>query len=212
MLKAGMTLMLVVTLPVIAAADLVIDPVGDFLPTYSSGPQGSDLDVISSDVVYDTVGQTLEFTGTHAGPIGQTDGALYVWGLDRGQGAERFQNGDPAIGAGVFFDSVLILRPDRTGAFVDFINGTNTELPADSVWIIGGSIGSAALPLSLFPSTGLAPSDYTWNLWPRVGLGANNQITDFAPDASNAGVSIIPEPASVVLIAAASTALLRRRR
>lgn len=212
MSKLTLTLSVLFVLPFVAAAGAITDPAGDFLPTYTAGPQGSDLDVISADVVYDEAAETLTFSGTHAGPIGQTDGALYVFGLDRGQGTERFQTGDPAIGPGVLFDSVVILRPDGTGAYVDFINGTNTEFATDSVWIVNGTIGSAALPLSLFPSTGFGPEDYTWNLWPRVGLGNNNQITDFAPDASNAGVSIVPEPASFAMIGTAALLVLRRRR
>jgi hypothetical protein len=83
--------------------------------------------------------------------------------------------------------------------------GTAREI----VQISGDTISAAALPLSLFPSTGLQPGDYTWNLWPRVGLGNNKQITDFAPDASNARVDV-PAPTSSSLLCLA--ALMMRRR
>ncbi|QDU58857.1 PEP-CTERM sorting domain-containing protein [Aeoliella mucimassa] len=215
MVRFTLAVILCATVSSIARAEIVVDPAGDLLPTYSSGPANGDLDVLSSEVVFDRQANTLAFTATHADDIGLTDGALYVWGLDRGQGTERFLTGDPAIGAGVFFDSVLILRPDGTGSYVDLFNGGSVDLAPGSVSIDGGTIASTELPLSLFPSTGFAPEDYTWNLWPRVGLGANNQITDFAPDASNAGLTTVPEPASVVLVmfgaAAAAVGLVRRR-
>lgn len=195
-----------------ATAEVVIDAVGDFLPTYTVADQNPDLDVVSSEVTLDVVAETVTFSGTHAGAIGQTPGALYVWGLDRGQGTERFQTSDPAIGEGVFFDSVLVLRPDGTGVFNDFINGIATPLDAGDVLIDGGTIASAALPLSLFPSTGLSPEHYTWNLWPRVGLGANNQISDFAPDARNASLTVVPEPGALGLLTVAVIGALGRRR
>jgi hypothetical protein len=37
---------------------------------------------------------------------------------------------------------------------------------------------------ALLPSTGLTPDHYTWNLWPRSGLGGAPaaQIASFIPD------------------------------
>ena len=185
-----------------ANAQAVVDPVGDFLPTYSSGPHGSDLDVTGAVAFYDSSADTFTFRATLAGGIGTTPGALYVWGLDRGLGTERFLLGSPSIGAGVKFDSVLIVRPNGTGVYNDFIKNTSTPLAADAVQISGVTITAVNLPGSLFPSTGQQKPDYTWNLWPRVGLGANNQIADFAPDAANSRfVAVVPEPASWALFA-----------
>jgi hypothetical protein len=186
----------------------VIDPSGDFLPSYTASAQAPDLDVIAAGVTWNPANQTFSLSAQMAGNLGQTAGAFYVWGLDRGQGTQRFLAGTPSIGAGVFFDSVLILRPDGTGLFNDFINAVVTNLAAGVVQAAGNTIATNPLPLSLFPSTGDQPAAYSWNLWPRVGAGNNNQITDFAPDASNAAVDV-PEPGTWAML---GLGLLLRRR
>jgi hypothetical protein len=38
------------------------------------------------------------------------------------------------------------------------------------------------VPASLLISTGAVPQNYGFNLWPRIDLGQNDQISDFAPD------------------------------
>ena len=181
-------------------ASVITDATNDFLPSFTVAPHNSDLDVVSAAGFYNTTAQQFTFSATLAGALGQTPGALYVWGLDRGQGTQRFLNGSPPIGAGVFFDSVLILRPNGTGVYNDFINNTMTNLAAGSVQLNGNTITGADLPLSLFPSTGFQPGEYTWNIWPRVGLGQNNQISDFAPDAANVPVTSVPEPETYVML------------
>ena len=65
-----------------------------------------------------------------------------------------------------------------------------TPLAAGAITISGPDL-TAVIPLSMLPSTGFAPADYHFNLWPRDGLGTNDQIADFAPDASTFAV---PEP------------------
>jgi hypothetical protein len=65
---------------------------------------------------------------------------------------------------------------------------TPTNLSAGSVTISGNTI-SARVPANLLPTKGFSVEGYTVNLWPRVGVGNNNvQISDFAPDNSNAPV------------------------
>ena len=75
----------------------------------------------------------------------------------------------------------------------------------------GGSF-SLDVALSLLqPSTGFAPEDYGFNLWPR-SAGGNPFISDFAPD--NANLSAAPEPMSWALMLAGFAAvgsLLRAR-
>ncbi len=185
-------------MPAPARAD-IIDPTGDFLPTYTAGPRGADLDVTFADVALDASTGRFLFTGTVNGSIGTTPGALYVFGLDRGRGTERFLSGSPSIGAGVFFDSVLILRPDATGRFNDFITPGNSVDITTGITIRGNTI-MADLPTSLFPTQGRSVDRYTFNLWPRVGVGQNNQVADFAPDASNFRARAVPEPASLTLL------------
>jgi hypothetical protein len=186
----------------------VVDSYHDFLPTYTAGPAHGDLDVIAAAAFYDAAARTFSFSTLLADRVGLTPGALYVWGIDRGLGTERFLAGSPAIGAGVFFDSVLVVRADGTGTYNDFINGTTTALDPSHIKIGGLAVTVEDLPASLFaPDTeGFRddPGLYTWNLWPRLGLGSNGQISDFAPDGSNLGfqVTAVPEPqVSAMLLA-----------
>lgn len=190
------------------AASAVVDAYHDFLPSYTAGPANGDLDVIAAAAFYNGANQAFTFSTILADKVGLTPGALYVWGIDRGRGTERFLAGSPAIGAGVFFDSVLIIRPNGTGLYNDFINGVVTNLSPTNVKISSHTVTVEDLPLGLFApgTTGFRsdPSQYTWNLWPRVGLGSNNQISDFAPDAANLGfqVTAVPEPETYAMLLA----------
>ncbi len=202
----------------------IIDPVGDFLASYiaSGRPAGADLDVVSAEVIYRPTLNRFEFIATLAGAIGTTaaingESPLYVWGIDRGQGTERFLAGTPSIGDGVSFDSVFILRPDGSATINLFgLGGGGTNLAIGAALISGNTI-SAFLDETLLPSQGKALSDYTWSFWPRFGAGLNAQISDFSPneaagavDAANARVSI-PEPSSLALLGIGALAFMRRR-
>lgn len=185
----------------------IIDPTGDFLPSYSF-TQGADLDVTAANVTFD--GSRFTLSATLAGAVGTTAGAFYVWGLNRGAGTARFG----AIAPGVLFDAALALRPDGTGTFTDIAAGTAaTTLATGSVQISGNTI-TGILPAALAPSRGFAVTDYAFNLWPRLGAGSNNQISDFAPDNSSFRATAVPEPASLSLLGlgVAGMAALRRRR
>jgi hypothetical protein len=192
----------------------IIDPTGDFLPSYT-GPKASGLDVTSADVTLDA-GQFV-LTATMAGPIAplasSVPGALFVWGVDRGAGTQRFLAGNPSIGAGVSFDSVLVLSLTGAITFNDLITGASTPLLAANLQISGATI-TAELPVSFAPSRGLDPRGYGFNLWPRSGAGSNTQIADFAPDASVFRATQVPEPASLALLGAAvlGAAAFGRRR
>ena len=210
-----------------ASAVAVTDTLGDFLPTFVPGDDPtthSDVDVISSEVRYNPGENLFQFIGTHAADIGTSldnlgnPGGFYVWGLDRGQGTERLA----AIVDGVLFDSVVVLTAAGTGFFLDLIPVGATPVPIDPVTISGPTI-SAFVPGSIIPSLGVfAPEDYTWNLWPRFlldnSLGQiftdNAAVSDFAPDASNAALTLVPEPLTLANIAIGLIALVgfARRR
>lgn len=193
-----------------AAAAPVIDPAGDFLPTFT-GPQNGDLDALAIEVVFN--GTQFLFSATLNGPVGTTDGAFYVWGIDRGAGQELFQAGTPPIGAGVLFDSVVVLDPDGDSFFFDILGGTGAAPIAAGAVDVAGNMISAAVPLTLIPSLGLLPPDeYTFNLWPRFGLGENDGVADFLPDASNFAVTIpAPQAAGILGLGFAALFAFRRR-
>lgn len=177
------------------AAAPISDPLGDFLPTYTAGPKGGDLDVLAADAVY--TGTSFILSGTEAGPIGTTPGALFVWGIDRGRGTARFG----ALAPGVTFDSVVSINPAGTTRVTDLISGLGTDLPSSAVTVSGSSL-SIIVPAGLLPAFPglLRPDGYLVNLWPRLGAGNNNQIADFAPDNSDFQVRAVPEPTSVALL------------
>jgi hypothetical protein len=200
-----------------AVAAPVTDPANDFLGTYT-GPQNGDLDVISSEVFYNNVANTLTFTAQLNAPINTTANALFVWGMDRGAGTEQFLAGTPSIGAGVFFDSVFVAAPTAGIGIVNLLDGSpNTNLPG--ILQISGNSISATIDAALLPSTGATVANYTWNLWPRLGTGSNTQISDFAPNpgatpgvSTNAHVTVVPEPATGSLLWLGLMTLAARRR
>ena len=183
------------------------DPAGDLLATYT-GPPNSDLDVLSGAFQFN--GSAFLFSAALAGSVGTTPGALYVWGVNRGQGTARFSPALPNT-ENVLFDAVVVLNPNGTSSVRDLLTNVSTNLTAADVSLVGTSI-FARVAAGLLPSTGFAPGAYTANLWPRVGTGNNNQITDFAPNNSNVLVATVPEPATLLLLAPAAGLLLLARR
>ena len=56
------------------------------------------------------------------------------------------------------------------------------------------------MPLSLLlPAATRPPQEWTYNLWPRNGIGQNVQVSDLAPDDGNSPVQAVPEPGSLTL-------------
>ncbi len=164
-----------------------VDAVGDFLEVYD-GPRNGDLDVVVADAVL-TRGGEVVLRAVHAGPIGTTEGAAYVWGIDRGAGAEILTTLDPPTGEGVTFDAVVIVLPDGTGSVIDLVEGGAPRALDPSSVEIAGPVISVTLPEALLPSQGSDFEDWGYNLWPRYAPDGvdpldNTQISDFAPDAS----------------------------
>jgi hypothetical protein len=183
-----------------AHASSVADPIGDFLPSFV-GDHDPDLDVTAFSVTFDSVANAFDLAASLAGPINPAKAGLYVIGVDTGAGAIR-----PFAGIGepdVIFDQAIVVQ--KTGAVSLGANVLAASISGDSFSLI--------VPLALLPSTGFAPQHYGFNLWPRNGLGNNNQISDFAPQ--NALLSTAPEPATWAMMLAGFGLLggaLRRRR
>nr|WP_277923472.1 PEPxxWA-CTERM sorting domain-containing protein [Sphingomonas sp. TREG-RG-20F-R18-01] len=171
--------------PALAAS--VVDPTGNFLPTYTAGPRLADLDVTGFSVNYNSVLQFFTLGATFAGDINPQTPGLYVFGVNTGTGTARpfAAIGEP----NVIFNQAIVIQKDGTGVI-----GTNVLDPANIS--IAGNILTARISLSLLPSTGFSPTQYGFNLWPRIGLGNNNQITDFAPENATLSVAAVPEPAT----------------
>jgi PEP-CTERM motif len=204
---AAMSLALIGSLA--ASADAVSDAPSDFLPTFN-GPHNGDLDVLSTNVTLN--GTNFDFTATLNGPVGETPGAVYVFGLDRGKGTPKFAN----IGhGGVIFDSTFVITNIGGGTVNDLISQTKTTI--SDVTFSGATI-NAVVPVSDLPSQGFSANQYTFNLWPESGAAnaANTEISDFAPDNSMAPVSAAaaPEPSTMALLGLAGVAvgLLRLRK
>lgn len=183
-----------------AHAAAITDPTGDFLPSFV-GAHDADLDVTAFSVAFDDVAMVFNFNATLAGDIDPSRPGLYVIGANTGTGLIR-----PFAGIGapnVIFNQAIVVQ--KSGAAAVSGNGLTAA--------ISGNHFSLAVPLAFLPSTGFAPRDYGFNLWPRNGLGNNSQISDFAPD--NANITAVPEPrawALMILGFGAVGATLRRRR
>jgi hypothetical protein len=168
-----------------AAAAVVSDPTGDFLPTFT-GAKSADLDVTNFSVVFD--GTNFLLGATLAGAISAATAANYVIGINTGAGAlAPFGDvGEPDVK----FDQTIAL----SGATGVALLG-NTSL-TDS---ITGDAFSILVPASLLPSTGSTPQDYGFNLWPQLAAApGHTNIADFAPQNAllsiSGGVSAVPEP------------------
>lgn len=192
--------LLVAASPVDAAT--VVDPVGDFLPSYG-GTELADLDVTSFSVDYDPATETFTIGWSLAGAVTPGTPGFYVLGVNTGTGAI-----DPfgPIGNGnVIFDQALQIQKDGTGTL------GGSALDPSSI-VIDGDTVTLSLALALFPSTGFEPGEYGWNVWPRGDATGLAAISDFAPD--NATLAAVPEPGTwmTLLLGFAGAGLLIRRR
>jgi hypothetical protein len=199
----GITFLFLLANP--SRAALITDLSDDFLPSYT-GPQNGDLDILNAQAFFN--GSVFTFTATMNGLIGATAGTTYVWGINRGAGTMGF----PAIASGVTFDAVFLLNPSGPSTLRDLISGIST--PITDVFFSGSTI-TGAVALSLLPAEGFAPSNYLVNLWSRSIGSGNAVISDFAPNNSDAGVTVTPEPAGLTLVSGTllmGLALIRRRK
>lgn len=176
----------------------ISDPTSDFLLTYT-GPANADVDIVSADVAFS--GSAFSFSETMNGAIGTTPNALYVWAVNRGAGIARPALAPPSIGSTLLWDAVVVMFGDGTLRVVTFpaagaptitniVGGTN----------VASNSLSGTVAVSLLPSTGFAPTAYTFELWSRVRVspladGLTSEIADLAPTAGPI-VAAVPEPAT----------------
>jgi hypothetical protein len=188
--------------PGTARAEIITDAVGDFLSPSYLGPHNPDLDVVRAEVQFD--GSMFLLHAVLNGPVGTTPGGFYVWGFNRGAGTQGF----PTIAPGVIFDRVVVLNttgPSSVGGLPILVTISGNEI-------------FGQVPLAGLPSTGFAPQNYLWNLWPRspaIPGNPNGNVADFAPDNSDATVTAVPEPSACLLLAAGGLGLaaaVRSRR
>jgi hypothetical protein len=187
----------------VARAGSVPDPVGDFLSSFT-GAHDRDLDVTSFSVSYDAGSATFLLKARLAGNIDASKAGFYVIGANTGTGVNHPFG---AIGEGnVIFNQAIVIQKAGTGT----IGGV--ALAAGAVTILGREF-SVVVPLARLASTGFAPTDYGFNLWPRNGSGLNAQISDFSPE--NANLTAVPEAATWAMMIAGFGLVggtMRRRR
>jgi hypothetical protein len=168
-----------------AVAATVVDASDDFLQSFV-GTHDADLDVLKFSVDYDSGASNFLLNATLNGAVNPSLAGLYVIGVNTGTGL--IHPFGPIGAPDVLFNQVIVINKDGTGGV------GNNALAAGAVSIKNDTF-SAIVPLSLLPSTGFDPLHYGFNLWPRNGLGNNNQIADFAPDNATLSAAPVPEPA-----------------
>lgn len=187
--------------PAAGQAATIVDAVGDFAPGYDGA--AADLDVTSFSVRYDPTGRRFLLGATMAGIIDPATIGLYAIGVNTGTGviAPFAAQGAP----NVRFNQVVIVNKDGTASV-----GGN---PLSAT--IAGNRFDIAVSEALLTSTGFTATEYTWNLWPRTGVGPGTVATDFAPDNAMLLGSAVPEPGSWAMMIggfALSGMTMRRRR
>ena len=169
---------------------IIADPVGDVMPTYAGGVLPG-MDVVAHEVVLLEEQGRVVFYGKMAGSVADTQaiGALYLFGVNRGLGTARFldpPNSTPVIGTNFVWDLVVRINPDGTGQVNNIVAGrVITPLNRADISISGNEF-TASVPLSaLMTAATRPPQEWTYNLWPRNGIGLNVQVSDLAPDDGN---------------------------
>lgn len=173
-------------------ASTIVDPPDDILDTYA-GQVGADLDILQFSARIE--GGNFLFDILVAGPPGTTALAKYNIGIDRGAGTNTFPEGFKPDAS---LDAAVNLVPGTLSASAILFTGgvvvSTTPLSAGSFTISDHTL-SVVVPVSMFPSTGLAAEDYRFMLWSRTQLSAGVPvqlgIADFAPD--EGALSLLPE-------------------
>ncbi|MEA2722039.1 MAG: hypothetical protein QOJ39_3903 [Candidatus Eremiobacteraeota bacterium] len=166
---------------------------GTFYKDYT-GPQRPAISAIGADGGLTLASQTITVTAKMAGPVFTGGPNYYVWGWDRGgasTGTAPFPD-EP----NVKFNAVLVVTADPANGttltgVINLLDGAAPQPVTPT--LVGPDTIQVSFPASMLPSTGFTPAQYTWNLWPRSGLGGSPtvQIASFIPD--NAMASLIAQ-------------------
>ena len=184
-----------------ARATTFTDPTGDFLATYT-GPHNDDLDILSGSAVFNA--NYLVLSSTMKGPIGTTNGSLFLWGVDRGSGTDRLiTSGPPAVGTpDMLLDAIVRFDASGSGRVLTFPTAGPpvTTLLDPSLITVSGDTITGQIPRALLPTTGFNFADYTYVHWSRSVVGDQQFIADLAPDAASFKATFVPEPATWCLM------------
>jgi hypothetical protein len=149
-----------------------------------TGPQRPALSALKAGGRYVAASQTWILDAQMAGPVFTGGPNFYVWGINRGgAGAPPFPD-EP----NVVFDAVAVVTADAangtalTASITILKPAGGAPLPASAVLLAPDTI-ELTIPLASLPSDGFPIAAYTWNLWPRNGVGGVPalQIASFIP-------------------------------
>jgi hypothetical protein len=168
-----------------------VQPAGVFYKDYT-GPQRPAIDAIAAGGKYSASAQTIVLDARMAGPVLTGGPNYFVWGFDRGGATNAPFPDEP----NVKFNAVVVVTADpATGAVTGTVNALNGQ-PAQPVTVILTAPDTLEVTVAAaqLPSTGLAPSAYLWNLWPRSGVGGSPtaQIASFIPENAMGPLVAVP--------------------
>jgi hypothetical protein len=149
-----------------------------------TGPVRPALTALRAGARYVSASQMWILDAQMAGPVFTGGPNFYVVGINRGGAAPAPFPDEP----NVIFDSVATVTADPANgttltASVTLLKPAGgPALPASAVLLAPDTI-ELTIPLSSLPSDGFAITAYTWNLWPRNGVGGvpAAQIASFIP-------------------------------
>jgi hypothetical protein len=149
-----------------------------------TGPVRPALTALRAGARYVAASQMWILDAQMAGPVFTGGPNFYVWGINRGGAGPAPFPDEP----NVVFDSVATVTADPANgtaltASVTLLKPAGgPALPASAVLLAPDTI-ELTIPLSSLPSDGFPITAYTWNLWPRNGVGGVPavQIASFIP-------------------------------
>lgn len=149
-----------------------------------TGPRRPALSALAAGGVFFSQTQTIAFYAKMNGPVLDGNINTYVIGIQRGAAVNHPFPDEPNVN----FDAVVIVTSDPVAgalrATVTALGPGAAARPLAAPVLAAPDTFIVSVPAELLPSTGLTPDHYTWNLWPRSGLGGTPaaQIASFIPD------------------------------